>query len=215
MKVLAVIMRVEKFEDTWKWFLNQAYIQAIEHLDWALFPICNTASLQTAVSFCNALLIPGGYDVQSYYFKQERDGHILGYDAAMDHFEFACIQAFIKKQLPILGICRGMQSLNVYFKGTLLQHIDTKQHALHHHHVVHVSARSFLKQLYPDSFTVNSYHHQVIGRLAKGFISSALSDESYVEAIEHKSMPILGVQWHPELLENDQILPYFLDVVCA
>ena len=72
-----------------------------------------------------------------------------------------------------------------------------------------------LKQLYPHSFSVNSYHHQVVGRLGEGFCTSACSEENYVEAMEHENGRILAVQWHPELLEDDQIFPYFLDVVCA
>ena len=191
MKVLAVLMRIEKLDHAWKWFINKPYVDRVEALGWSLYPICSMAGIASALQVCDALLLPGGYDVQSYYLKEDRNEHVTTYAQPMDHLEFQVIDAFMCNEKPILGICRGMQTLNVYAGGTLLQHIDTQTHAPKQLHTVHSSSRSVLHQLYPQSFTVNSYHHQVAGRLGEGFYTSAFSEENYVEAMEHENGRIL------------------------
>lgn len=215
MKLIAVIMRMEILDGSEKWFINKTYIDAIHALGWSIFPVCTHDSIKQAKELCDALLIPGGYDIHSYYLNENIEDTCTYYDYPIDHLDFFCIDQFYHAKKPILGICRGMQMLNVYFKGTLLQHIDTDKHEQNHQHVIHVCDRSFLKQVYSSTCTVNSYHHQVLGKLGEHLHASAFSEENYVEAIEHENGNILGVQWHPERLPDDQILPYFLDVVCA
>ena len=129
MKVLAVLMRIEKLDHAWKWFINKPYVDRVEALGWSLYPICSMAGIASALQVCDALLLPGGYDVQSYYLKEDRNEHVTTYAQPMDHLEFQVIDAFMCNEKPILGICRGMQTLNVYAGGTLLQHIDTQTHA--------------------------------------------------------------------------------------
>lgn len=215
MKTIGIVMRLEDFDGTRKWFVNQPYIEAITHLGWAIMPLCSKESALDAVEHCDALLIPGGYDLHSYYLHEPVHESCTFYDSLQDHFDFYCIDLFVRHEKPILGICRGMQLLNVYLGGNLLQHIDAQAHAPSHIHNIQLTSRSFLHQLYPNTVSVNSYHHQVVGHLGKGLIASAHSDEAYVEAIEHVNHKIFGVQWHPELQKDDQLFPYFLDVVCA
>ncbi|MCR1976387.1 gamma-glutamyl-gamma-aminobutyrate hydrolase family protein, partial [[Clostridium] innocuum] len=142
MKVLAVLMRIEKLDHAWKWFINKPYVDRVEALGWSLYPICSMAGIASALQVCDALLLPGGYDVQSYYMKEDRNEHVTTYAQPMDHLEFQVIDAFMCHEKPILGICRGMQTLNVYAGGTLLQHIDTQTHAPKQLHTVHSSSRS-------------------------------------------------------------------------
>ena len=215
MKMIGIIMRLEDFDGTRKWFVNESYVEAVARLGWAMMPICSKDSARVAVDQCDALLIPGGYDLHSYYLKESVHPSCTFYDTLQDHFDLFCIDLFIRSEKPILGICRGMQLLNVVLGGTLLQHIDEQAHAEQHLHEIILTSRSFLHQLYEPSFEVNSYHHQVVGRLGDGLIASAHSPEAYVEAIEHENHKIFGVQWHPELRKDDQIFPYFLDVICA
>lgn len=215
MKTVGIVMRLEYLDQTWKWFINKPYVDAIHNLEWNIFPICSLQNLSLAVTICDCLIIPGGYDIHGYYLHEDLCKEATCYDTPQDHFDFACIDIFHQHQKPILGICRGMQLLNVYFKGSLLQHIDTEKHAMEHQHLIHFPKRSPFLQLFPAPVMVNSYHHQVIGKLGDGLFSAAFSNEMYVEALVHENKRILGVQWHPEKMENDQIFPYFFDVICA
>lgn len=214
MKLVGITMRLEQFDDTWKWFLNKPYIDAITSLQWLIFPICSHESLLYAVKHCDALILPGGYDMHGYYLQEPISDTCTCYDAPQDHFDLQCIKLFNQEHKPILGICRGMQVLNVYYGGTILQHIDVEKHAQNHKHVIQIPKRSHLCQLYANPLIVNSYHHQVVGKLGKGLHSTAFSEEMYVEAFLHENKRVIGVQWHPEKMENDQIFPYFFDIIC-
>lgn len=215
MKCAAIAARLETFDTQKKWFINKTYTDRIEQLGWALYPVTSYASLQFAKEHCDCLIVPGGYDAQGYYVKENKRKECTYYDTPLDHFDFSCIDCFIKAEKPILGICRGMQLINLYFHGSLFTHIDTAQHAPDHAHTIQFASGSLLHQLYEEPCIVNSYHHQVVGKLGKEIKAIAYSEEMYVEAILHKKMAVLGVQWHPELMEHDQIFPYFFDVCCV
>ena len=144
-------------------------------------------STDTAVARrCEGLLLPGG-------------GDIFG---GLDRRETAVINAFVARRRPVLGICRGMQALNVYFGGTLHQHIwgHAQLCGRDHLHIVH-AAPGLLRALYGARFTVNSAHHQRIDRLGQHLkIIQRCPDDGCPEALEHDELPILGLQWHPERL---------------
>lgn len=212
MKTIAIILRVEKFDTTYKWFLNESYISALQRYNVVLFPLCTYSSILSASQQCDGLIIPGGYDIHSYYMQETYHPNTTCYDKEMDCFDMACIEAFIKAQKPILGICRGMQIINVFFKGTLQQDINMENHAPQHLHTIQFDDSSFLNNIYPSSIMVNSYHHQIVSTLGRDLRISAQTSTHYIEAMEHLYLPIIAVQWHPELMERDQILPYFLSM---
>ncbi|MEG0423554.1 MAG: gamma-glutamyl-gamma-aminobutyrate hydrolase family protein, partial [Erysipelotrichaceae bacterium] len=147
------------------------------------------------------------------HYHQAIDSHTQLCPSEIETLDFQAIAAFVDLNKPILGICRGLQSLNVYFNGSLFQHINESQHQINHEHRHRVkqTSPSFLNGLYPASFEVNSYHHQCIDQLGEGLNVCATSLEGYIEAIEHCEKPILGVQWHPEKCNDDKIIPYFLN----
>lgn len=215
LKCVGIIGRLEDFKDQKKWFVNSSYIKVIETLGWSIYPIFSNTCISYALSVCDCLIIPGGYDVQGYYVKEEKRVESTYYDSYMDHFDFMVLDAFVKAKKPVLGICRGIQIINLYFHGSLLTHINDQIHAKDHVHAIYFASGSVLTQLYQTPCIVNSFHHQVVGKLGDDLQSLAYSEEMYVEAIAHKHLPIIGVQWHPELMENDQILPYFFDILCA
>lgn len=143
----------------------------------------------------DGLLLSGGGDISSDLFGAKPHESCSAPDLRRDSEEFALISAFCAKRKPILGICRGIQVLNVFFGGDLIQDIPSHKSQTH---TVKLMPDSFLNSVYGNEITVNSYHHQAIGRLACGLSAIAYSSDGVIEAVIHNSLPILGIQWHPE-----------------
>lgn len=175
----------------------------------------------------DGLILCGGNDVDPKYYNEEIDGSV-GIDAERDENEIALLSAYAKAGKPILGICRGHQLINIFFGGSLYQ--DIPERGLHGRgemgdgrHEVKAVADSIVGKLYGTEFSVNSAHHQAVKTLGEGLRASAIWGGKYIEAIEHTSLPIFGVQWHPErmCLDNARedtvsglsIFEYFVSVI--
>lgn len=165
---------------------------------------------------CEGLILCGGGDVIPSLYGQENTASSL-LDLRRDEAELQLIRAFAQAGKPILGICRGMQILNVAFGGTLLQDLSPEQRPFHggakpdRVHPVRALEDTLLHRLYGHIFSVNSYHHQAVDRLADGFRAIAWAESGVVEAMEHQSMPILAVQFHPERMAYDNFRPDAVD----
>lgn len=155
---------------------------------------------------CDAYAILGGGDANPKLYKEELS---LSFDMddEIDEFDLKIIDHAIKNKKPLLGICRGIQMINIYFQGTLKQ--DVLNHSNKNHEIILQKQNKIL----PSKVIVNSYHHQVINKLGDNLEPLYLSSDNEIEAIVHKKLPILAVQFHPEMdLENDfyqQILSFF------
>ena len=148
----------------------------------------------------DVLLLPGGGDMHPRFYGQALDGS-EDLDEARDARELTLIDNFLCAGKPVIGICRGLQVLNVYFGGTLRQHIEghCQIDGVDRLHVIN-TAPGLLRTLYGARFTVNSAHHQAVRRLGKGLCVLACADDGTVEAVGHKTLPVFAVQWHPERL---------------
>ena len=163
----------------------------------------------------DGIVFSGGGDVNPLYFDEQpiRDLHAVATER--DEMELLLVRRAADKQIPILGICRGIQVMNVAFGGTVLQDIYKQgdnvwiKHSQNaprfaSSHTVSLESGSLLARIYgKQELAVNSFHHQAVGKLAPGFKVTATSPDGVIEAMEsteHKS--ILGVQWHPECLGN-------------
>ena len=175
---------------------------------------------------CDGLLLTGGEDVVPAYYGKAADSLRCSTNPHRDSLEFALIQQAIKTGMPILGVCRGEQILNVALGGTLIIDIPTDhpsavKHQLEDYtkcfHPVNLKNTSNLKAICGvDSGMVTSNHHQAIEKTAPGLRAVAWSPDSLVEAIEYihaDKMPFFeAVQWHPERMKADDKLSYPLIV---
>ena len=149
----------------------------------------------------DGLILPGGGDICPSYFDQPVIDTRKA-DPDLDRFQFHILYQFLHTHKPILGICKGMQLLNVFFGGDIKQHVDSED--LHQWkgadqwHQTRASEKSVLDKLYGAEFEVNSAHHQSLGAVGQDLKIIQHSEDGIPEAICHDFLPILGVQWHPE-----------------
>ncbi|MGE5360814.1 MAG: gamma-glutamyl-gamma-aminobutyrate hydrolase family protein [Bacteroidales bacterium] len=169
----------------------------------------------TVAAELDGLLLTGGVDVDPARYGEARKAMVSNVDPERDAFEIALIAEAVARNVPVLGICRGLQILNVAMGGSLYQDLPTENPTSLEHskaatpfciaHDVWISPGSRLAALMPekmaeaDSCAVNSRHHQAIKRLADGFEVSATAPDGVIEGIEHTVLPFcVAVQWHPE-----------------
>ena len=172
----------------------------------------------------DGLLLPGGGDIDPKLFGQLWDG-TREFDPALDRVQLTILNEFVQGKKPVLGICKGMQLINIFFGGDLHQHLA--QSPAHEYrggdqaHETRAEKGSFLEKLYGEHFRVNSAHHQGVDAPGQGIVYVQWAFDGVVEALAHRFLPVLGVQWHPERLcfglkaegmaEGVQILGYFLE----
>ena len=151
----------------------------------------------------DGLLLPGGCDVNpARYGNKPIPQEII--DDDQDALQFDVLSRFLEAKKPVLGICRGHQLLNVAFGGTLIQDLpDAEKHRSllsgeDNVHPVRAGRDSFLYRIYGPGFRVNSSHHQGIDLPGKGLRAVLHTEDGVTEAVEHDSLPVWGVQWHPE-----------------
>ena len=166
----------------------------------------NAASIAALLDRVDMLLFCGGEDFEPSRFGETNHVNLGEVNLRRDAWEFALADEAIRRRMPLLGICRGCQFINIRFGGTLWQDLPSekegaKVHRIEGEHSISVEAGSFLAKLVGSTTTtVNSRHHQAVKCLAKGFKVSAISPDGVIEAIEGTDYPALGVQFHPELL---------------
>lgn len=168
---------------------------------------------------CTGLLLCGGDDIEPGLYGQENCGS-AGIDPQRDERELALLSAFLAARKPILAICRGHQLLNVGLGGSLIQDLDSSLLPFHRisegqtgdrPHSIRTKPGSILHHLYGEVFCVNSYHHQAADAVPQDLVASAWSESGVVEALEHKTLPVLGVQFHPERMTGSYLTPGLVD----
>jgi len=161
----------------------------------------------------DGVLLSGGADVDPARYGAVADPDLGAIEPERDAFELALVDAALSNSLPTLGICRGIQVLNVHGGGSLHQHVAP--HAIYDQsptitvHPVSIAADSTLAGLYGSTHAVNSLHHQTLDTVAPGFRVVATSDDGTIEAIEAIDRPIVAVQWHPEMMATRATDPIF------
>ena len=161
----------------------------------------------------DGLLMSGGADIDPKRYGAEPEPELQSIEPARDEFELKILELVYECELPVAGICRGLQILNVHAGGSLYQ--DVPPHSVRDKapstrvHDITTEKGSILEKLYGEKLEVNSLHHQSIKTLGKHFSASATSNDGIVEGIEHSQLPIVAVQWHPEMLDTRDSDPIF------
>jgi putative glutamine amidotransferase len=200
-------------EDKYKQYVD--WIQSVDNTV-KIEKLSHTLGNAAMLEKLDGLLLSGGGDVHPrYYGKENQQKKSNGVKEERDEFEFELIERALDDELPILGICRGMQVMNVYLGGSLI--IDLVSDGFNNHespegnramnHGISVMPSTMLHALTGTTeIEVNTFHHQAVDRLGKGLICSARSHDKIIEAGEwamKDSMPFLMlVQWHPERQEK-------------
>jgi putative glutamine amidotransferase len=159
----------------------------------------------------DGLILSGGADVEPTRYGHAPDENLGSIEPERDEWELALLREARRLEMPVLAICRGVQLANVFFGGTLTQHVELDDGSGHPQwdvdgrertHEVNVVPGSLLSSIYPSKVGVNSLHHQTLAVLGNDLVVSATAPDGVVEALELPGHDLLGVQWHPELLEK-------------
>ncbi|HEV8596772.1 MAG TPA: gamma-glutamyl-gamma-aminobutyrate hydrolase family protein [Candidatus Dormibacteraeota bacterium] len=157
----------------------------------------------------DGLLLPGGWDVDPALYGEAPDPKVGPIDRELDDTELRLFGQAREQGLPVMGICRGQQVINVAMGGSLRQHLDgheVRQFGRDHlAHTIEVDPRSELGRAAGEQkIRVNSLHHQAIGKLALGLFETAYGEDGTIEAVETEDGLIVAVQCHPEELTAEQ-----------
>jgi putative glutamine amidotransferase len=200
--------------------LGKAYVNAITQAGGIplVIPVgTSTNDLPNCLDRVDGIMLSGGGDISIERFNGAPHPRVYGVEPERDELELKLLNYALKRDMPLLAICRGVQVLNIAFGGDLYTHIqDQKEQSLKHDwfpkfprdklaHTVRLQPGSQLHQIFgQDEIRVNSLHHQGINRVGKGLKATAFAPDGVVEGLEVQGVRFaLGVQWHPECLPND------------
>lgn len=171
-------------------------------------------------------LFTGGRDICPLRYGEEKKTACDETSNELDAYQFAAFDIVLARNLPMLGICRGLQLINTGLGGSLYQDIFTEccseySQVLHHFdkdpqkenlHPIEIEEGSFLSNIFGRTVVTNSYHHQAVRVLGQGLIAAACTGDGVIEALQHNNRPIYAVQWHPERMVGHHLvnmLPLF------
>ena len=193
----------------------QAYVDRVAAAGCVPVVLPPVPGADLAVSRLDGLLLTGGGDLDPVLYAAQPHPRTARVQPGRDTAELALLRAAFDAGLPVLGICRGLQLLNVFRRGTLVQHLpDTAGHdghapgpAQYGRRAVRVAAGSRVAEIIGrDTLNVPCHHHQAIERLGVGLTATAWSDDGVIEAVELAGRPfVIAVQWHPEMSEDDSL----------
>ena len=212
----------ESAERIW---LSKYYAEAVAAAGGVPLMLPVTAPLSAVpqlLNLCAGLILPGGGDIDPLLFGEQP--HPAGGEIcpAADAFELQAAKVALQKDMPVFGICRGAQVLNVAAGGTVCQDISRQiSNPIKHnqaapkwyptHTVTPVEGTLFAKLLGTKPIKVNSFHHQMVGKPGSGIVVAAAAPDGVIEAVEHRHKKfVIGVQYHPEVMYASDRLAFKL-----
>lgn len=201
MKIIGIPTRIVTVNGRRKEYINQTYLKIVQK--YQLTPLLlatTTYDNPTVLKHCSGFLLPGGVDIDPAYFNEENTGLSKNIEPEIDEMDRRIVEYAKANQIPLLGICRGMQAINIFLGGTIYQDIGCEHKHIISDHKVETYPNRLLN--FKRCIAVNSYHHQALKDLAPGLAVIARHNDGTVEGIIHRELPIFGVQWHPEMLPD-------------
>lgn len=218
-----------------KYFVNKAEMEAVKLNGGIPLPIPileDVEQMKTLLNLCDGLVLPGGADVDPLYYGEEPHPKLGTVQPDMDEFIIKLLNLAFEVKMPVLGLCRGEQVINVAKGGTLYQDIPScygKEHIMHQQtyrsnitiHNIDIVEGTVLHKIFGSTkLRTNTMHHQSVKDLGKDLIVSATASDGIIEAIESKDGTVLGVQWHPETLiytekDMNKIFKYFIHTMAV
>ncbi len=204
--------------------VRETYLNALNVNGFApiLFPILDrTDCMDDILDRIDGIVVQGGIDVSPLTYGENPTVESLDFHLTRDQFELKLIEKALERKIPILGICRGLQIINVYFGGTLHQHLSYENAEVIHHrnkviketkHFISTKEGSIVNRCLGKRPIVNSLHHQGIKDLGRDLIATSHADDGLIESIEYAGDAYLhGVQFHPEQMTGEGAKRIFQD----
>lgn len=221
MKVIGISTSLNKKNE---YFAAKEYASILEKLGAIPILIPFVENVKAHIDMIDGLILIGGYDINPSIYNEEACPLLEETLDIRDEFDTKLFTYAYEKNIPILGVCRGHQLINVLMGGTLYQDLSLKENvSINHREGKHglKNIDGFLKDIYTDKAIVNSIHHQAVKNVAKDFLVCAYSDDDVIEAMQYtkNGRNIYTVQWHPELLsyegdkESIKIFEFFLSKI--
>lgn len=208
MKKVALTMS----QDEKDFYLRRRYIDYLSNNCRGVVPIIlpptnDASTIREYAQMADGLILTGGGDIDPQIYGEQKEKACVEIHRVRDEFEISLTNEMLLLDKPILGICRGMQVINVTLGGTLWQDFDVVVHA-------HICAKTPIHDIRLsdkmrdiigcDTILTNSYHHQSVKSLGMGLTAVAFSADGHIEAVYGEDYPFLcGIQWHPEM-ERDE-----------
>ncbi|MFI3329687.1 MAG: type 1 glutamine amidotransferase [bacterium] len=182
---IGIVIRKSVVKEKESYILYKRYIDYYKNDEIVLI---TPGQSQEILDMCDSFILVGGDDINPKIYNEENTNS-NDTDDQIDEIDFKVIKYAYENKKMLLGICRGIQSINVFFGGTLHQHIEC--HMKINHRIKYINELT--------SYDVNSYHHQVINKLGVDLNIVAKSEDDVIEIIEHQNKKIFAVQFHPEM----------------
>ena len=209
-KLIGITPRTLTEDGVLKQFVNQTYVDAIVGCGFNVIMLTlDNPNPEAIFDLCDGFLITGGSDLDPACFGEENTGLSKGVNPSLDLLDKKVVEYALKTKKPLLGICRGHQSINVFCGGTLHQDIGDSHKSLKYDH----KAKSIKNRLlaFDEEIIINSYHHQAVKDVAPNMTAVCFHEDGTNEAIIHNELPIIGVQWHPEKLPGDKVSNFIFE----
>ncbi|MFQ6860217.1 MAG: gamma-glutamyl-gamma-aminobutyrate hydrolase family protein [Beduini sp.] len=227
-KIIAISGGISRENGVRRANISQNYIDAVVasgHSPLILPIMQDEEAIEAALRVCDGLIMTGGVDINPLYYNQPVHRLCGELDDERDTYEKKVMDKATMLDMPILGICRGNQMINVYFGGTLYQDVTLKDQNVIQHtqqgsrgkgcQFIDIEEGSLLYSVLGKRAYVNSYHHQAVDQIAPQFKVTATAVDGIIEGIEHVSKKIYGVQFHPEVThyEDELMLGIFKEFI--